>query len=170
MEGYGGINTLDGLGEHPTLGGLAKKIRKDDGSFVERDDVFLYYYRGDQIIRGPLTVGQGAGPDRIGPELMLGIDLGDYYEEPVLLIKTAWGGKDLYCDFRPPSAGKLSYQIPGAPREVGAAYRHMISEVHACLDHWRSNGSTTGPSAIGNATTSAAPGFIVLSAMAWRRR
>jgi hypothetical protein len=135
MEGYGGINTLDELGEHPTLGGLVRKIRKDDGSFVERDDVLLYYQRGDQIIRGPLTVGQGAGPDRIGPELMFGIDLGDYYEQPVLLIKTAWGGKDLYCDFRPPSAGKPPYEIPGAPRKIGAAYRQMIAEVHACLDH-----------------------------------
>ena len=80
-------------------------------------------------------MGQGAGKDRIGPELMFGIGMGDYYEEPVLLIKTAWGGKDLYCDFRPPSAGKPAYEIPGKPRELGASYRKMIEEVHQCLDH-----------------------------------
>jgi hypothetical protein len=52
----------------------------------------------------------------------------------VLLIKTAWGGKDLYCDFRPPSAGKPAYEIPGN-RELGTAYRKMVKEVHECLDH-----------------------------------
>jgi alpha-galactosidase len=135
MEGYGGINTIDELGDHPTLGGLLQKVKRADGSFITRDDVCLYYHRGDQVISGPLTVGQGAGPDRIGPELMFGIGMGDYYEEPVLLIKTAWGGKDLYCDFRPPGAGKPAYEIPGPPRQLGAAYRQMIAEVHQCLDH-----------------------------------
>ena len=73
MEGYGGIRTLDELGTHPTASVLLRRIRKADGSFVARDDVFLYYHRDDQTIRGPLTVGQGAGPDRIGPELMFGM-------------------------------------------------------------------------------------------------
>ena len=135
MEGYGGIRTIDELGAHPTQGALLKKIKKDDGSFVTRDDAFLYYQRGNEAIKGPLTVGQGAAPDRIGPELMFGIDMGDYFQEPVLLIKTAWGGKDLYCDFRPPGAGKPPYDIPGNPREVGASYRKMVAEVHQCLDH-----------------------------------
>lgn len=135
MEGYGGIRTIDELGAHPTHGQLLKKIKKDDGSFIERDDVFIYYQRGNEGIKGPLTVGQGAFKDRIGPELMFGIGMGDHYEEPVLLIKTAWGGKDLYCDFRPPSAGKPAYEIPGKPRELGVYYRKMIEEVHQCLDH-----------------------------------
>lgn len=135
MEGYGGIQTIDELGDHPTLGGLLRKIKKDDGSFVERDDVFIFYQRGDETIKAPLTVGQGAGPDRIGPELIFGIDLGDHFEEPVLLIKTAWGGKDLYCDFRPPSAGKPAYEISGHQGELGASYRKMVKEVHQCLDH-----------------------------------
>jgi alpha-galactosidase len=135
MEGLGGLKTLDALGAHPTQGALLKKIRKEDGSFVERDDVFIYYQRGKEGIKSPLTVGQGAGKDRIGPELMFGIGMGDTYEEPVLLIKTAWGGKDLYCDFRPPSAGKPAYEIPGKPRETGVFYRKMIEEAHQCLDH-----------------------------------
>jgi Carbohydrate esterase, sialic acid-specific acetylesterase len=139
MEGYGGIQTLDELGTHPTASGLLRKVKKADGSFVTRDDVFLYYHRDDQTIRGPLTVGQGAGPDRIGPELMFGVVMGDYFEEPVLLIKTAWGGKDLYCDFRPPSAGKPPYEIPGARRQVGLAYRQMVAEIHECLDHLETN-------------------------------
>ena len=70
MEGLGGVTTLDALGAHPTHGQLLKKIKKDDGSFVVRDDVFIYYQRGKEAIKSPLTVGQGAGKDRIGPELM----------------------------------------------------------------------------------------------------
>ena len=37
---------------------------------------------------------------------MFGTIMGEKYDAPVLLIKTAWGGKDVYCDFRSPSAGK----------------------------------------------------------------
>lgn len=135
MEGYGGIQTLEELAEQPATAEWLKKIKKTDGSFITRDDVFLYYHRGEEVITKPLTVGQGAGPDRIGPELMFGLTMGDYCEEPVLLIKTAWGGKDLYCDFRPPSAGEPSYQIPGETRALGTAYRQMVAEVHECLDH-----------------------------------
>ena len=134
MEGYGGLRTSDALGADPTQGHLLKKIKKEDGSFVVRDDVFIYYQRGDKLITAPLTAGQGAHKDYIGPELMFGIVMGDYYEEPVLLIKTAWGGKDLYCDFRPPSAGKPAYEIPGQPRAMGASFRKMIEEAHQCLD------------------------------------
>jgi hypothetical protein len=135
MEGLGGIKTLDALGAHPTQGAMLKKIRKEDGSFVVRDDVSIFYKRGNEGIKAPLTFGQGAGKDRMGPELMFGITMGDYFEEPVLLIKTAWGGKDLYCDFRPPSAGKPAYEIPGKPREFGVYCRKIVEEVHECLDH-----------------------------------
>jgi hypothetical protein len=45
MEGHAGVKTLDRLGERPTHGYLLKKIRKDDGSFVVRDDVFVSYQK-----------------------------------------------------------------------------------------------------------------------------
>ena len=57
MEGLGGKWSLDALGEHPTHGYLLKKIRKDDGSFVVRDDVFVSYQRGAEKIKRPLTLG-----------------------------------------------------------------------------------------------------------------
>jgi hypothetical protein len=134
MEGYGGIGTLDELSAHPTQGGMLKKIKNDDGSFKTRDDVFMFYQRGEESIKAPLTVGMGAHKDRLGPELMFGIGMGEYFDEPVLLIKTAWGGKDLYCDFRPPSAGKPAYEIPGKSREMGLNFRKMVEEIHLCLN------------------------------------
>jgi hypothetical protein len=47
MEGHAGVQTLDRLGEHLTHGYLLKKIKKDDGSIVVRDDVFVSYQKGD---------------------------------------------------------------------------------------------------------------------------
>src|SRR5207237_7240007 len=71
-----------------------------DGKWIERKDVWIKYL----AVKGNLTVGYGS-PRCIGPELEFGTAVGDRYEEQVLLIKTAWGGRSLYRDFRPPSAG-----------------------------------------------------------------
>ncbi len=134
MEGQGGISTLDRLGEHPTYGYLLKKIRKDDGSFVVRDDVFVSYQKSDGKIARPLSVGMGGwGADWFGPELMFGIEMGDHFKEPVLLIKTCWGGHSLYGNFRPPSAGKPAYETGYKPEEIGASYHKMVKEVRECL-------------------------------------
>jgi hypothetical protein len=61
--------------------------------------------------------------DRIGPELGFGFVIGDAFEEPVLLIKLAWGGKSLAKDFRPPSAGG----------EVGPFYKEIVERTKAVL-------------------------------------
>jgi alpha-galactosidase len=39
-----------------------------------------------------------------------------WLEEPVLIIKTAWGGMSLHTNFRPPSAGR--YELPKATKEL----------------------------------------------------
>ena len=142
MEGHGGIRTIDDLGNDPKHGQLLKKLKNADGSWAVRDDVFVYYKRSGDVVKAPLTVGQGCSSGEIGPELMFGMIMGDYYKEPVLLIKTAWGGKDLYCDFRPPSAGQPAYAIQprdGKPREMGVNYHQMVAEVKECLANMESD-------------------------------
>ena len=93
--------------------------------WVERDDVTIWYKRRDEVRQGKLTVGYTGygGSSHIGPELQFGHVVGDALEEPVLLIKTAWGGKSLHVDFRPPSAAG----------ETGPFYTQMIEEVHEAL-------------------------------------
>jgi len=54
---------------------------------------------------GPLSTGYGARPTAFGPEYAFGIMLERHLDQPILIIKTAWGGKSLHYDFRPPSAG-----------------------------------------------------------------
>lgn len=57
------------------------------------------------LATGPLSTGFGARPTAFGPEYAFGILLERQLNQPILIIKTAWGGKSLHYDFRPPSAG-----------------------------------------------------------------
>ncbi len=181
MEGHGNMflneRTLKRLKENKTfdrdkhnyLDYLAKKSEKknqykhllnSDGSWSSRDDVWFYWkktgHRGPRV-KGDLTVGYGAGDrkDKIGPELQFGHLLGNHYKEPVLLIKTAWGGKSLAVDFRPPSRGipsdkKLNLRLSQIneqnkkrkrplrtleelKKEYGHYYRLMLQEVDEVL-------------------------------------
>jgi len=107
------------------------------GQWRTRDDVWITYL--DR--KGPLTVGYGARQDMIGPELGFGWVVGDALDEPVLLIKCAWGGKSLAVDFRPPSAGKPPYSlgekadaaIAQDPAIVGKYYRETLALIKAAL-------------------------------------
>ena len=104
---------------------LYAHVRDKDGHWIERDDVWVRFLIKSGLHKGPLTVGYtGYGnKTHIGPEFQFGHVVGERFEEPVLLIKTAWGGKSLYKDFRPPSAGG----------EVGAYYNKMMDEVEEGL-------------------------------------
>jgi hypothetical protein len=95
-----------------------KPLKNDKGEWVVRDDVQISFKVGETVRKGGLTVGYtGYGnSSHIGPEL-------GFFQEPVLLIKTAWGGKSLFVDFRPPSSGG----------QVGPYYTKMVHEVRAAL-------------------------------------
>jgi hypothetical protein len=101
--------------------------RAADGTWVERDDVHVAYQpeRGPYKA-GPLSIGFAGyeGKHHIGPELEIGWALGEHFDEPVLLVKTCWGGKSLMNDFRPPSSGG----------DVGPFYRRMIREYRAAIE------------------------------------
>lgn len=132
MQGWGRLTTADWLGADPKHGGLLKKIKAADGKWIERDDVSVWYNRSGKVKKGALTAGYGADDNHMGPELMFGAVMGDHFGEPVLLIKTAWGGQSLAINFRPPGAGDpmLPPAKAGAtPPQPGAKYREMIEEV-----------------------------------------
>lgn len=58
--------------------------------------------RGDEegFAAGPLSIGYGARSTTIGPEYAFGIMMEKALDQPVLIIKTSWGGKSLHYDFR----------------------------------------------------------------------
>jgi hypothetical protein len=151
MEGKAKLSLLEYQAAQPATRGLFEHLQKD-GKWIERDDVWIKFW--DR--KGKLTVGYGS-PKCIGPELEFGWVVGDRYDEQVLLIKTAWGGRSLYRDFRSPSAGlpaqavlekMLADQRKRNPQTTledvkkpfGASYREMLGEVGATLadlkTHW----------------------------------
>jgi hypothetical protein len=95
--------------------------------WVTRDDVWIYSTT-DNGEKGYLTTGFGSG-DAIGPEYAFGQVMGDLYDDPVVLIKTAWGGKSLAGDFRPPSA------VADRGGTVGAYYNLVLQEVGYVLQN-----------------------------------
>lgn len=137
MEGHGQVRSLDHLGAHPTYGYLLAKLKSADGSWAIRDDVTMAWQAKDRKT-GPLTVGWGYGENEIGPELMFGVVMGEKYEAPVLLIKTAWGGKSIWCDFRSDSAGEMTWDEKRILKrdnhlKPGRFYRKMVAEIKECL-------------------------------------
>jgi len=129
MEGHGivridprknqGRGTLEYLVKNPSTAQRYGHLVDDKGRWVVRGDVWIWYLGRT----GGLAVGYGARNDRIGPELQFGNVMGDYFDDQVLLIKTAWGGKSLAKDFRPPSSG-------GA---VGPCYTEMLKHAKDVL-------------------------------------
>lgn len=115
----GGKGSLRSVVEQPATADQFRQLVGDDGEWAVRDDVWIHYL--DR--KGKLTPGFGVKEDRIGPELGFGWVIGDAFEEPVLLVKLAWGGKSLGKDFRPPSAGG----------EVGPYYKELVTRTKAVL-------------------------------------
>ncbi len=121
-----GKGTLAMLMRDPAKAPMFKHLRRADGKWTVRDDVWVRYQREDRpLLAGPLAFGFSVYGDvhHFGPELQFGHVVGDHFENQVLLIKTAWGGKSLFRDFRPPSSGG----------EAGKYYKLMIAEVREAL-------------------------------------
>lgn len=118
----GGRGTLLSLFGDPALEPGVRHLRAPDGSWAVRPDVWCRYVREQgPLLAGPLSVGFTVygDPHHFGPELQLGHVLGDCLDSQVLLVKTAWGGRSLYRDFRPPRSGG----------EVGPYYRKMVDQI-----------------------------------------
>ncbi|MGC4004447.1 MAG: sialate O-acetylesterase [Pirellulales bacterium] len=116
-----GLGSLESLAQDSAAAEKFKRLRNKDGAWTVRDDVWIHFLER----RGKLTVGYGAGPDTFGPELGFGQVVGDAYDEPVLLIKLAWGGKSLAVDFRPPSSGG----------DVGPYYKDIVQRTKDVLEN-----------------------------------
>lgn len=160
MEGHAKVETFDYIGDDPATAPLLKQMRGSDGQPHVCEGAWISYFTGtgDQNGEGhgKLTAGYGSRrqPDqdggKIGPEYTFGITMDAAFDEPVLIIKTAWGGKSLHTDFRSPSAGPYvfnetqlaNFQKQGKDietikaakeKETGRYYRLMIEHVRHVL-------------------------------------
>ena len=155
MQGHAQVRTFDHIGMDPKTAPILKAIRNADGTPKVCENVWISSVdtaapEGER--HGRLTAGYGAsgrGP-KIGPELTFGIYMKQHVDEPILIIKTAWGGKSLNTDFRPPSAGPYEFNAQqlenlkkqgkdiaqaraGRAKMTGQYYRLMMEHIKKVL-------------------------------------
>lgn len=157
MQGHANLSTLDSMADDPKTAPLLREMRNADGTPRVCDRVWISSLGcgGNQYSdlieqTGKLTTGFGASPSEIGPELTFGLYMEKRLREPILIIKTSWGGRSLHTDFRPPSAGPYvwsDYELARCKRRgddlekdkaekieaTGMFYRHMIDHVRKAL-------------------------------------
>lgn len=159
MEGKVQDILIEHQAKDPKTAKLFAHLRKGD-LWITRDDVLIKY--GNK--HGGLTKGYGSRGKYTGLELEYGTALGNHHKEPVLLIKTCWGGHSLYQKFRPPSAKLPSQEFLGKElvnrikhtkqnnekhnrndplptmadikAAYGASYRQMMKEVRHTLTNY----------------------------------
>ena len=155
MQGHADVSTFDHLGMDPKTAPILKEMRGEDGSPRVCNQVWISSIGNggsEEEYVGRLTAGFGAigRGTKIGPEFTFGVYMQKYLDEPILIIKTAWGGKSLHTDFRPPGAGPYEFNetqlaafkkqgkdIEQIQRERAAAsgryYRLMVEHVRKVL-------------------------------------
>ncbi len=134
---------------------MLEEITGEDGNLKTLDDVYISYCtkikskggKETKVMQGKLSAGYGGGGSgtEIGPEYTFGIYMRKHLNEPILIIKTAWGGKSLNTDFRSPSAGlygtlkktgkaaKNDAKLEMRQKISGVYYRLMIEQVKKVL-------------------------------------
>ncbi len=146
MQGSANERTFAAMGDDPKTATLLSEILDQNGDPVVCDNAWITYLtkRGstDTVLQGKVKVGYGFDDDCIGPEYAFGLFMDKAHDEPILIIKIAWGGKSLAVDFRPPSAGPYEPnpveikrgKVPDKEM-VGYYYREMIRFVRATLNN-----------------------------------
>jgi len=139
MEGHAQTSTFPAIERDPKTRDLYNKMVDTGGNPAVHKDVWISYSYGNfhgepvGIKTGNLTAGWGSqhhvGTGKIGPELTFGITLHEHLNQPILIIKNAWGGKSLMVDFRPPSAGDLPEDANPEEKEKAGHYYQLT------LDH-----------------------------------
>ena len=79
---------------------IAKDPKKPEYAFSERKDVWM----SNHGRTGNLSADYLKTNSKFGLEVNFGHEVGNQYDEQVLIIKTAWGGRSIHRGYRPPSA------------------------------------------------------------------
>jgi alpha-galactosidase len=158
MQGHASVSTFDSMADDPKTAPLLKEMRGPDGKPRVCEKVWISSvgclgdaYSDLTEAKGKLTAGFGAPENKIGPEFTFGLTMEKRLNEPVLIIKTSWGGRSLHTDFRPPSAGPYvwsEYELAQHKERgddfkkvnaekveaTGVYYREMIAHVQKVLE------------------------------------
>ena len=154
MQGHVNVSTFDSMAADPKTAPLLKERRGADGKPRVCQKVWISSIgcAGDDTTeqKGKVTTGFGASTEEIGPEFTFGIFMEKALNEPILIIKTSWGGKSLHTDFRSPGGGPYVFtetELTGrknrgddmekeranVSKATGAYYRQMLDHVRKVL-------------------------------------
>ncbi|MBK8974601.1 MAG: sialate O-acetylesterase [Planctomycetes bacterium] len=158
MVGFGRVGPADvegSLAWYCEQEGKYPELRRDDGSWVVRDDVWCVKTTVGQR-QGWLEPGFGARPQFFGPELGFGEVLGDLLDEPVLIIKASQGNRSLGWDILPPGSERFEFQgrtyagyrdtpdswVEGEEKKAvdwyaGKQYDDFVRDIHEVLNDLR---------------------------------
>jgi len=95
----------------------------DEGNFIARDDVWFEGVVTDVNSKW-LTV---EGDNTIGPEMGFGHMVGNFHEEPVLILKPSQGNRSLGWDFLPPGSERFEVTDEEGVTWVYAGYKDSPS-------------------------------------------
>ncbi len=119
MQGQAQLSTVPRMALSPETKALHDKMLDEAGNPIAHKGASIVYFTGGDISKGeerPLVVQKGvlaAGVvGAIGPDIAFGITMDEAEDAPILIIKTAWGGRSLSHHFRPPSAGLMPFTPP----------------------------------------------------------
>lgn len=153
MQGKARVFTIERLKLTDDSKPMYHDMVGEDGKPVKVKDVYSVYFTegrsGSEVTQGQL--GPSEHPQAgFGPDYPFGIYMQKYLDEPFLIIKTAWGGKDLIQKFRPPSAGEyplsqrkiekakergnLEEALAENKAKTGRYYRLMVEHVETVLN------------------------------------
>ena len=161
MQGHASMFTLGHQIKDPRTQDTFAHLHDGEGNYKSRDDVSIHFINR----HGPLALGYGANDQKFGPELGFGWAVGEHFDQPVLIIKAAYGGRSLFRDFRSPSAGlpdheHLQQELESAQKSTarnnerrnrndplptmddikgkyGFAWRDMVGEIDKVRDNYK---------------------------------
>ena len=112
MQGHAKVSTIASMRLNAKTAPILEEMRDADGAAKVCEGVWISSIGSSEEERvGRLTAGYGADESglKIGPEFTFGIYMGKQLKQPILIIKTSWGGKSLNTDFRSPGAGPYEF-------------------------------------------------------------
>lgn len=152
MQGKAGVRTIERLNMTEDSKQMYMDMNVKNGLPSAPKDVYGVYFGGDDmsrkkartlsVMRGPLRPGyegEMTSKSTFGPEYTFGIYMQKHLNEPILIVKIAWGGRNLIEQFRPPSSGKYltlngeEKVMDGHGNPIGHYYSTVIKRVNEVL-------------------------------------
>jgi hypothetical protein len=146
MQGKAQVRTIARLNMTDDGKQMYEDMRVKDGLPSAVKDVYgVYFSNGDMSKGNARAVEEQAGPlqpgfggeltegTTFGPEYTFALYMHKHLNEPILIIKTAWGGRNLLQQFRPPSAGKYEEDKDNHGNPTGQYYNLIVERVNEVL-------------------------------------